>query len=101
MKPSALARSNPKRGYYAEMPSTTTAGSPAASARASAFPIIATPLWDQRDVVDLLGLQPGNLPSWTLLELGADPTIRDALHGGSASGWARHGCHPELAERLS
>jgi ankyrin repeat protein len=37
----------------------------------------------------------------TLLELGADPTIRDALHGGTPAGWAQHGCHPEIAERLS
>ena len=37
----------------------------------------------------------------TLLEFGADPTIRDAIHGGTPAGWARHGCHPELAERLS
>jgi ankyrin repeat protein len=36
-----------------------------------------------------------------LLELGADPTIRDALHGGNPAGWARHGCRPELAERLA
>jgi len=36
-----------------------------------------------------------------LLELGADPAIRDALHGGTPAGWAQFGCHPELAERLS
>jgi ankyrin repeat protein len=36
----------------------------------------------------------------TLLELGADPTMRDAIHGGTPAGWARHGCNPELAERL-
>ena len=36
----------------------------------------------------------------TLRELGADPSVRDALHGGTPAGWARHGCHPELAERL-
>lgn len=36
----------------------------------------------------------------TLLELGADPTIGDDLHGGTALGWARHGCHPELADIL-
>jgi ankyrin repeat protein len=35
-----------------------------------------------------------------LLELGADPTIRDSMHEGTPAGWARHGCHPELAERL-
>jgi ankyrin repeat protein len=35
-----------------------------------------------------------------LLELGADPTIRDALHAGDPAGWAEHGCHSELAERL-
>jgi ankyrin repeat protein len=37
----------------------------------------------------------------TLLEFGADPTIRDAIHSGTAAGWAQHGCHAELAERLS
>jgi len=37
----------------------------------------------------------------TLLELGADPTIRDAIHGGTPAGWARYGNHPELADRLS
>jgi ankyrin repeat protein len=35
-----------------------------------------------------------------LLELGADPTIRDALHDGTAAGWARHGGHAALAELL-
>jgi ankyrin repeat protein len=35
-----------------------------------------------------------------LLELGADPTIRDALHDGDAAGWAAHGCRPDLAELL-
>ncbi len=42
----------------------------------------------QADAVDLL------------LELGADPTIRDSLHDGTAAGWAEHGCRPDLAERL-
>jgi ankyrin repeat protein len=37
----------------------------------------------------------------TLLELGADPTICDDLYGGTPAGWAEHGCHPELAERLT
>jgi ankyrin repeat protein len=36
----------------------------------------------------------------TLLELGADPTIRDELHGGTPAGWARQGGHRELAQRL-
>jgi len=35
-----------------------------------------------------------------LLELGADPTIRDALHAGAASGWARFSGNDELAELL-
>jgi ankyrin repeat protein len=35
-----------------------------------------------------------------LIELGADPTIRDALYDGTAAGWAAHGCRPDLAERL-
>jgi ankyrin repeat protein len=37
----------------------------------------------------------------TLLELGADPTIRDDLHDGTAAGWAQQGCRPDLAKRLS
>lgn len=35
-----------------------------------------------------------------LLELGADPLILDNLHGGNALGWARVGCHEELADIL-
>jgi hypothetical protein len=35
-----------------------------------------------------------------LLDLGADPLITDTLHGGNALGWARVGCHEELAEIL-
>ena len=35
-----------------------------------------------------------------LLELGADPTIRDRLYDGTAAGWAAHGCRPDLADRL-
>lgn len=35
-----------------------------------------------------------------LLELGADPSVRDTEHGGDAAGWAEHGGHPELAEHL-
>ena len=35
-----------------------------------------------------------------LLKAGADPAIRDALHDGSAWGWAEFGGHPELAELL-
>jgi ankyrin repeat protein len=35
-----------------------------------------------------------------LLELGADPMLRDALYDGTAAGWAAHGCRPDLAERL-
>lgn len=35
-----------------------------------------------------------------LLALGADPLIRDELHGGSALGWARVGGHEELADVL-
>ena len=36
----------------------------------------------------------------TLLDLGADPLITDSLHGGNALGWARVGCHEELADIL-
>jgi ankyrin repeat protein len=36
----------------------------------------------------------------TLLELGADPLIRDSLHGGNALGWARQGGHADLADVL-
>lgn len=35
-----------------------------------------------------------------LLELGADPTIVDALHGGTPAGWAAFCGQAELAERL-
>jgi hypothetical protein len=35
-----------------------------------------------------------------LLELGADPTLRDGLYQGDAAGWAGHGCRPDLAERF-
>ncbi len=35
-----------------------------------------------------------------LLELGADPTIRDALHEGTPSGWAAFGGHDDLAAFL-
>ena len=35
-----------------------------------------------------------------LLELGADPTLRDGLYDGDAAGWAGHGCRPDLAERF-
>ena len=37
---------------------------------------------------------------WTLLELGADPELRDDLYDGNAIGWARAGGHQELAEAL-
>jgi ankyrin repeat protein len=36
----------------------------------------------------------------TLLDLGADPSIRDACHDGTPAGWAGFGGHPELAELL-
>ena len=36
----------------------------------------------------------------SLLDGGADPAIRDALHDGSAWGWADFGGHPALAELL-
>jgi hypothetical protein len=36
----------------------------------------------------------------TLLELGADPTIHDALHDSQPSGWADFGGHAELAGLL-
>ena len=35
-----------------------------------------------------------------LLDAGADPLILDDLHGGTALGWARVGCHEELADIL-
>jgi ankyrin repeat protein len=37
----------------------------------------------------------------TLLELGADRGIEDAIHAGTPAGWARFGGHPELADRLT
>ncbi|HET6505570.1 MAG TPA: ankyrin repeat domain-containing protein [Baekduia sp.] len=36
-----------------------------------------------------------------LLSASADPSLRDALHHGTASGWARQGGHTALAERLA
>ena len=35
-----------------------------------------------------------------LLKLGADPTVRDDLHGGDPAGWAEFSCHHELAALL-
>jgi hypothetical protein len=35
-----------------------------------------------------------------LLQLGADPSIRDALHDGDAAGWARFCGHEEIAALL-
>jgi ankyrin repeat protein len=35
-----------------------------------------------------------------LLALGADPTIRDGIYDSPPSGWAEHGGHRRLAERL-
>ena len=35
-----------------------------------------------------------------LLAAGANPGLTDALHGGTPAGWAHHGGHPALAERL-
>jgi ankyrin repeat protein len=35
-----------------------------------------------------------------LLDAGADPTIRDAIHGGAADGWAAFGGHRRLAALL-
>lgn len=36
-----------------------------------------------------------------LLEGGADPSLRDELHGGDAAGWASHGGHEDLANMLA
>jgi hypothetical protein len=36
-----------------------------------------------------------------LLDLGADPLIRENLHGGHALGWARVDGHADLADVLS
>jgi ankyrin repeat protein len=36
-----------------------------------------------------------------LLDAGADPLILDHLHGGNALGWARVGCHEDLADILA
>ena len=35
-----------------------------------------------------------------LLRRGADPTLRDDVHAGTAAGWAHAGGHPALAKRL-
>jgi hypothetical protein len=53
---------------------------------------------------NLLGPEPTLLPAApevdAALEAGADPTIRDAIHGGMADGWAEFGGHPEIADYL-
>jgi ankyrin repeat protein len=43
---------------------------------------------DQAEAVDVL------------LAAGADPALKDSLHGGAAAGWAHVGCHYELEARL-
>lgn len=35
-----------------------------------------------------------------LLPRGADPSVRDTMHGGTPADWAAHGARPDLAERL-
>ena len=35
-----------------------------------------------------------------LLELGADPSVRDALYDGTPANWAEHGGHEAAAELL-
>ncbi len=35
-----------------------------------------------------------------LLRNGADPTVRDTMHGGTPADWAAHGSRPELVERM-
>jgi hypothetical protein len=54
------------------------------------------------DVVPLhLAAQSGSLPTVeALLDAGADPALRDALHGGPATAWAELGGHPEAAALL-
>jgi hypothetical protein len=42
----------------------------------------------------LLGKEP------VVLDPGADPAIRDAIHGGMADGWAQFGGHDDIAALL-
>jgi ankyrin repeat protein len=48
-----------------------------------------------------LAAQNGNLEVIeVLLDAGADPTIRDAVHGGTPAGWAEYGCQPAARDLL-
>jgi Ankyrin repeat len=48
-----------------------------------------------------LAAQSGKRPAVAaLLELRADPTLRDERHGGDPAGWAEFSCHAELAALL-
>ena len=35
-----------------------------------------------------------------LIELGADPTVRDTMYGGNAMGWAEHGGQQAVIDYL-
>ena len=51
--------------------------------------------------VSVVNHHPGQMDAVrVLLDAGADPTIRDAIHGGMADGWADFGGHPEIAAYL-
>jgi ankyrin repeat protein len=48
-----------------------------------------------------LAAQDGHLEAIeALLELGADPTVRDELYDGTAAGWAEHGGRHAARELL-
>jgi len=48
-----------------------------------------------------LAAQNGDLAAIdALLELGADPTVRDALYDGTPAGWAEHGGHHAARDLL-
>ena len=49
---------------------------------------------------DLLGMANSLEITRLMLDRGADPTIRDTLHGGAADGWADFGGYRELAALL-
>jgi hypothetical protein len=70
----------------ADVDHQATFGGPTHGERVTALQIAAQA--GHRDAVD------------ALLAAGADPTLRDALYGGTASGWAEKGGHAALATLL-
>ena len=71
-----------------------------AAARRSSAPSATWPLFRQALALHLAPQGGQREAVETLLELGPDATLRDALHDGTPSGWAEFGCHRELAALL-